>query len=104
MHAQGAAAALGQNVVIAARLGSLDDSKAESVPWDLQVFRIVAGQLKEDPAVRPALVRLARRVQEPGAVAKGRHAPVLGEASQPRPQFMSPRSKPKDHMTVLGVV
>ncbi len=59
------ASALGENGEVAPRLRRDDRAEAERPPGDRQVLRRVGGNLQEDAAVRPALVGLARRVEEP---------------------------------------
>ena len=78
MDAQRAPAALGQHLEVAARLGRLDDAEGVLLARHRQVVRVVAGDLQEDAAVRPALVGLAGRVQEarPEAEAGGDALPV----------------------------
>src|SRR5215472_11485966 len=56
---QGAPAALGKDIVIAARLRGLDDAKGVGLTGDPQIFGIVAGDLQKDAAVRSALVGLS---------------------------------------------
>src|SRR5205814_4960911 len=65
MHAQRAAAALGQNLKIAARLGGLDHAEAGPLAGHGEILCVIGCDLKKYPAVRPALVGLPGRMQEP---------------------------------------
>ena len=83
MHAQRAAAALGQHLEIAARLRRLDDAEAcTSAPAPAGRAGVVAGDLQEHAGVRPALVGLAGRVQEARPEAEAGRDP-LAVADQP---------------------
>src|SRR5262245_41376733 len=68
-------AALRQNREVAAGLGGLDDAEGEVPSGDGEVGDVVGGDLEEDAAVRPALVRLAGRVQEARAEADAGRGP-----------------------------
>ena len=65
---QGAASAFGEHVEIAPRLGFLDDAEGIGLAGYRQVLSIVAGDLKKDPAIRPALIGLTRRMLKPRPV------------------------------------
>src|ERR1700675_409203 len=65
MDAQGAAAALGQDVEIATRLRRLHDTESVFLARHRQILAIIAGDLQEDAGIRAALVGLPGRVQEP---------------------------------------
>src|SRR6185437_5879463 len=70
MNAQGAAAALDQNIKITARLRRLHHAEAISVAGHIEIGRVIARDLQEDPGVGPAFVCLAGRMQETRAEAK----------------------------------
>src|SRR5579875_1787717 len=72
MHAQGAPSAFGQHVEIAARLRRLHDGKPVAMAGNGQILGVLAGDLQEHAAVRPALVRLPGGVQEARAEAHAR--------------------------------
>src|SRR5262249_5202760 len=63
---QSAAAALGEDVVIAACLRCLDDAKGVGLSWHGQVVGVVAGDLQKDAAVRPAFIGLPCRMLKAG--------------------------------------
>src|SRR5215469_6236305 len=65
VHAQCASPALGKDGEIPARLRRLDNTECVFLFRHGEVIGVVAGNLQEDTTVRPALVSLARRVQEP---------------------------------------
>src|SRR5439155_4701812 len=74
MHAQRAAAAVGEHLKITARLRRLDDAKGELLPGHGQIDRVVAGDLQEDAARRPAFVGLTGGVKKTRTEADtGRH-------------------------------
>src|ERR1700674_5856253 len=66
MRAQHAAAAFGEHAKVAARLRGLDNAEGRLAAGNLHVERVLAGDLKEYPGVRPAFVGLAGRMQEAG--------------------------------------
>ena len=75
MDPQSAPPAIGQNLKISARLRRLHDAESVFLSGHRQVDRIVAGDLQEHSRIRPAFVRLSRRVQEARAEAEtGRNA------------------------------
>ena len=65
MDAQDTPVALGQYLEVAARLRRLDDTERIFVIRNIDVGGVVAGDLKENAGVRPALVGLAGRMKEP---------------------------------------
>ena len=64
MDAQHAPVALGQHLEIAARLRRLDDAEGVFLARHREIVGVVAGDLQEHAAVRPALVGLPGRMQE----------------------------------------
>src|SRR6185437_8084028 len=64
MHPQGAPAAFGEDVEIAARLRRLDDAEAVPSARHVEVARIVAGDLQKDARIGAALIGLAGRMEE----------------------------------------
>ena len=84
VRAQRAPAALGKDLEIAARLRRLDDAERVGLAGHRQVLGIVAGDLQEDAAVRPALVGLSRRMLEarPEADAGRRLGPVADHPAE----------------------
>src|SRR3982074_3294863 len=64
MHAQGAPAALGQHVKIAARLRRLDHPKTGLLTGHREIPGVIRCDLQEYAAVRSALVGLAGGMQE----------------------------------------
>src|SRR6266550_4755260 len=82
MSAKRAPAALDEDLEVPARLCCLHHTEAVTPARDLQVERVVAGDLEEHAAVRTALVGLSGRVQEAGTEADtGCDAPAV--AHQP---------------------
>src|SRR6185437_10688428 len=67
VDAERAAAAAGQDIEIAARLGGFHDAEGEDFAGDFEVARVIAGDLKEDAGVRSAFVGLAGGMEEAGA-------------------------------------
>src|ERR1700754_470083 len=75
MHAQDAAVAFGKHLEVASRLCGFDNAEGVFLPRHRDVGLVVASDLQEDAAVRPALVCLSCRMQEARAEAEtGRHA------------------------------
>src|SRR4051794_9820401 len=64
MHAQGAAAALRQDVEIAARLRRLDHAKTGLLAGYREILGIIGGDLQKHAAVGTALVGLSGGMQE----------------------------------------
>src|SRR6185312_3925643 len=85
VYSQRAAAARLQHLEVAARLGRLHDSERVTPAGDLEVGRVVARDLQEHTAVRPALVGLAGRMEKawPEAGAGG----DLAAVANPAPNF-----------------
>src|SRR5260370_18318277 len=81
VHPQGAPAAFGKDLEIAARLRLLDDAKGIGLAGHRQIVGIVTGDLQEDAGVRPALIGLSRRVLEarPEADTRCRPRPVAND-------------------------
>src|SRR5262245_53897059 len=65
MQAQRATAARHEDLEIAARLRGLHHTKRIALPRHRQIDGIITRDLQKHAAVRPALVGLPRRVQEP---------------------------------------
>src|SRR5262249_39476355 len=76
VDAEGAAIAFAKHLEVASRLRRLDRPEGVLLPWHLHVGRIIAGDLQEHAAVRPALVRLAGRMQEARAEAQAGGNPL----------------------------
>ena len=72
MDAKRAAAALGEDLEIAAGLRRFDDAEGVFLARNRQVACVVAGDLQEHAGVRAALVGLPGRVQEARAEAEAR--------------------------------
>ena len=86
-HALGRQLERAQRFQVADRLGVLKRRERERLAGDLDVLGSVVDQLQEAPGLRAALVELAGRVQEAGAVAeRGRRAasPPGSSAAAPR--------------------
>src|SRR5205814_2201915 len=72
MDAERAAASLGEDRKIPARLRGLDDAERVFLPGHGHILRVITGNLQEDAAVGATLVPLAGGVQEPRAEAEAR--------------------------------
>src|SRR5260370_16962419 len=77
MHAEGAAIALRQHREIAACLRRFHYAEGVCLAGHREVGSVVAGDLQEHAAIRPALVSLASRVQEPRPESKTRGDALL---------------------------
>ncbi len=64
MDAQGAAVAVGQDLEVSAGLCGFDDAESVFLPGNLQILRIVTGDLEEHAAVRASFICLSGGVQE----------------------------------------
>src|SRR5260370_41540096 len=64
MDAQDTPIAFGQNLEVAARFRRLDDTEGVLLVRNLEIARVVAGDLKEHAGVRAAFVGLPRRMKE----------------------------------------
>ena len=64
MDAQGAPAAFEQNVKVAAGLRAFHHAETGAVSGNGEVLAIVGGDLQKHPAVRPAFIGLAGRMQK----------------------------------------
>src|ERR1700748_1090612 len=85
VYPQSASSPFGENVEVAARLRFLYDAERVGLSGHRQVLGIVAGDLQEDAAVRPALIGLPRRVLEtrPEADASCRFGAVANQSTEP---------------------
>src|ERR1700685_3255631 len=76
MHAQSAPLPIGQYLKVSACLRGLHNAKRIFLLRNLQVVRLIAGDLQKYARVRTTLVSLSRAVQESGTEAKHRSYPL----------------------------
>src|SRR5947208_6605916 len=84
MQVQKGAATLGQRLPVAGRLRRLEGTEGVGLSGYRQVGGHGSGDLQERPGLRPALVVLPGRVQEPRSPPEG-HRPASGPPGQQRP-------------------
>ena len=84
MDAEGAATVAAQALEVPEGLGVFEHAEGERLVRDGQVLGIVGGNLKEDAAVRAALVKLAGRMQEARASLARSGSMTSGTLQKPR--------------------